>query len=258
MASSKLPALKIFKAGFVKSPQIIKSMFTVFWPVIILGLVASYFTLLSSTTNNSMGAIPASQFYSLALWFFFYVAMILVNLCWIEHVVKKQPPILNFDARVPTAFFYGLIVLFLVYAPIILIFIGFTLVIIEGEMNSWILFVIPVILSIIWIVTTMRFSLVIPAIALNNRNTRLGRSWSLTKGYQTKIFLLMCLPLICIQVPINLIQSMLGIIIFDSISYMIVLFVIIIMSMYGAMIISEITARLFIFFHAPEKLDEYL
>ena len=109
-----------------------------------------------------------------------------------------------------------------------------------------------------WISLVSRFVLVIPAIAMRNPKTRLSRSWSLTKGYQAKLFCLLFFPYLLISMGRSIIEHGLGSLITSQESMLVVAFIVGLIQMYSIMFVSEIQARVFVFFHAPEKIDEYI
>ena len=192
---------------------------------------------------------------ALVLYVVFIIALIPLGICWTEKVVTKQDFKFNFDARIWPSLGYSIIILAFVYLPLILaVFVGFALV--EDAVFS------PALATILGVVFSLLDKpgeppLVIPD-AMRNPKTRLSRSWSLTKGYQAKLFCLLFFPYLLISMGRSIIEHGLGSLITSQESMLVVAFIVGLIQMYSIMFVSEIQARVFVFFHAPEKIDEYV
>ena len=258
MSKQKLPALKIIGASFGNSGVILKSIFTIFWPILLLGAAASYFLLVSYTTTSHTGSQPVSGTLAMILYLALLVSFIPVTICWTEHVITKQPPRFNFDKRIIAAIGYGLLIIAIFYIPILLAIFAMFALGQEAGMGTGLGAFLFIGFFVFWLSLTMRFSLVLPAISVGNEKTRMSRSWELTKGYQIKLLSLFVLPNILIAIPTNIIDKIMGTIIYDQTSFILFTSFTVFLTIYGYLLFSEIAGRVFVFFHVPQKLDEYL
>ena len=65
-------------------------------------------------------------------------------------------------------------------------------------------------------------------------------------------------PNILIAIPTNIIDKVMGTLIYDQTSFILFTSFMVFMTIYGYLMFSEIAGRVFVFFHVPQKLDEYL
>ena len=85
----------------------------------------------------------------------------------------------------------------------------------------------------------------------------MSRSWSLTKGYQIKLLFAFMVPNLLISVPTNIVEKSVGTIIYDELSFILFMGGVIVSSIYGVLLFAEIAGRVFVFFHVPQKFNEY-
>jgi hypothetical protein len=252
----KLPALMIAGAAFGATGDIFKHIFTRAWFILALPVLAAFFLWTSFTSEYGDGSMSGGI--ALVLYIVFIIALIPLGICWTEKVVTKQDFKFNFDARIWPSLGYTLILLLIVYLPLILaFFVAFALVE-DAAFSPALAMIIGFAFFFYWLSLVSRFSLAIPAIALRNPKTRLARSWSLTKGYQAKLFCLLFFPYLVISMGQRIIEHGLGSLITSQESMLVVALLIGLIQMYSIMFVSEIQARVFVFFHAPEKIDEYV
>ena len=256
--SNSLPMAKILKSSFANPGNHLKSIFSVFWPVLLLGAAASYFSYVSIITTEYSGASPKSAIISTILTVLFFISFIPMNVCWVEHVITKQPPKFNFDKRIFLSIGYALLIILFYLIPISIVSVSLFTLGQEAGMGTGLGVVLIVSFGIVWLTYTYRFILVLPAIAMSNGKTRMRRSWDLTKGYQFKLLLLFIVPNILVQIPTTIVEKGIGIFIYDAITFSFSMSLVTIFSIYGALLYAEISARVFVFFHAPEKLDSYV
>ena len=101
--------------------------------------------------------------------------------------------------------------------------------------------------------------IIFPAIAVNNQKTRLKRSWELTKGYHIKLFFMMIGFVILVSIPSVLVEFLSRTMGIDSVvKFLITMFFLNTLSLVSLLLISEMVGRLFVFFHVPEKIKDYL
>lgn len=258
MGQQKIPALKIMGAAFANSGTIFKHIFITFWPVLIIGAFACYFTWVSYTTTDHTGSTPISGLVAAILFFVLLLSFIPTSICWTEYVITRQPVNFNFDSRIFSSLGYGILILAFLYIPIMLASFGIFALGQEAGMGTGLGVTLIIGFVLYWVSLTMRFCLVLPAISVKNQKTRMGRSWSLTKGYQIKLTLLLILPNMLVSIPTNVIEQSMGTLIYDQFSFMVVTGIFVILTIYGFLLFSEIVGRVFVFFHAPQKIDEYL
>lgn len=254
--NTKLPALKILGSAFAASGDIFKHIFAKAWFILVLPVVAAFFLWSSYTSEYGDGSMSGGI--ALVLYIVFIIALIPLGICWTEKAVTKQDFNFNFDARIWPSLGYSIIILLFVYLPLIIaFFVAFALVE-DAAFSPALATILGIVFFFYWLSLVSRFSLVIPAIAMRNPKTRLSRSWSLTKGYQAKLFCLLFFPYFVISIGESIIEHSLGFIITSQESMLVVALVVGLIQMYSIMFVSEIQARVFVFFHAPEKIDEYL
>ena len=252
----KLPALKIVGAAFGSTGDIFKHIFAKAWFILALPVLAAFFLWSSFTSEYGDGSMSGGI--ALVLYVVFIIALIPLGICWTEKVVTKQDFKFNFDARIWPSLGYSIIILAFVYLPLILaVFVGFALVE-DSAFSPALATILGVVFFFYWISLVSRFSLVIPAIAMRNPKTRLARSWSLTKGYQAKLFCLLFFPYFIISIGESIIEHGLGSLITSQESMLVVALLVGLIQMYSIMFVSEVQARVFVFFHAPEKIHEYV
>ena len=252
----KLPALKIAGAAFASTGDIFKHIVAKAWFILALPVLASFFLWSSFTSEYGDGSMSGGI--ALVLYIVFIIALIPLGICWTEKVVTKQNFKFNFDTRIWTSLGYTAIILCLAYIPIIFgFFVAFALVE-DAAFSPELAIILGIVFFIYWLSVISRFSLVIPAIAMRNPKTRLSRSWALTKGYQAKLFCLLFVPYFVISMGESIAQHGLGTLITSQESMIVVALIVGLLQMYSIMFVSEIQGRVFVFFHAPEKIDEYV
>ena len=104
-----------------------------------------------------------------------------------------------------------------------------------------------------------RFILIFPAIAVNNPNTRIKRSWELTSGYHIKLFFFLIGFVILISIPggiANFVMQKIGI--NSTFNFLVIMFFLNTLSLASILMITEMVSRLFVFFHVPDKINDYL
>ena len=146
------------------------------------------------------------------------------------------------------------------FAIIPIVFTAFVLITLVSEslFSPVLASVIGVCFLFFWASVMMRFSLIMPAIAMNNSKTRLSRSWKLTSGYQFKLLCLLAFPNALLGFGQTILEKLMGTVITSFESFVVVVVVFGVLQIYSAMLIAEIQARIFVFFHVPEKMNEYL
>lgn len=247
----KLPALKIAGAAFNATGDIFKHIFAKAWFILALPVLAAFFLWSSFTSEYGDGSM--SRGIAIALYIVFIVGLIPLGICWTEKVITKQDFKFNFDARILPTLGYSIIILLLVYLPLFLaFFVGFALVE-DAAFSPELATILGVVFFFYWISLVSRFVLVIPAIAMRNPKTRLSRSWSLTKGYQAKLFCLLFFPYFIISIGESIIEHGLGSLITSQESMLVVALIVGLIQMYSIMFVSEIQARVFVFFPCPRK-----
>ena len=143
-------------------------------------------------------------------------------------------------------------------APIVFIFFVFIALGKEGGLNQYVAGTLAVVGSIVWWGVVQRFCLVMPSIALRNANTRIGRSWNLTKGDNLKIVCIMLPVMIIVAVMSAIAQAISQVFMFDQVSAVLSSVGYGVVLMTTTMLWAEIQGRLFVFFLAPQKIGEYI
>ena len=254
-----LPAGKIFWSSIGQIGPIISVIFRKYWFVLLLPASSAYFILIAYQSGFADGSGGGKSFLIGSLLnIVFLLAQTPISISWTEKVVKKSEPILSFDGRVWPAWGYGILLMIILIAPIVFIFFVFIALGKEGGMNQYVAGTLAVVVSICWWGIVQRFCLVLPSIALRNANTRLGRSWHLTKGHNLKIVWIMLPVMIIVGVSSAIAQAISQALMFDQVSAVLSSIGYGVVLMATTMLWAEIQGRLFVFFLAPQKIGEYI
>ena len=251
---ANLPAMAIIGASFSQIPNVFKGVFLYFWPFLLIYFLKDYF-LISSIKN---GVSNAGLIVGL-LTILITLCIIALQVCWYQKVITKQDFKYSFDKRSFVTIGYSLLyILFLGISGV-----GLTLALSSMSKSSHLSSDFAITLSILGFLICLslafRCILLFPAIAVNNSNTRIRRSWELTSGYHLKLFFMMVGFAILVSIPggiTNIVLKNIGI---DStFNFLIVMSVLNILSLVSILMITEMVSRLFVFFHVPDKINEYL
>ena len=253
-SKANLPAMAIIGASVSQFLNVFKGVFIYFWPFLILYLLKDYFVI-SSKTVGLQNATVISLILSVVLFF----CLVAVQICWYEKVITKQNFKYSFDKRSFVTLGYSLVIsLFLVIGIVALtMFFGFTSK--SGFLSSGFAITLTILGGLFLLSLLVRFCLIFPAIAVNNNKTRIKRSWELTKGYHIKLFFMTFGFIFIIAIPggiSNMVLTKTGL---DStFMFLLIMFFFNTFSLISTLLVTEMVGRLFVFFHVPEKIKEYL
>jgi len=146
----------------------------------------------------------------------------------------------------------------IIFVPIWILFFVFIALGREAGMNQYLAGTLFVVSAVIWWANSARFVLIQPAIAVRNAGTRLKRSWQITKGNVLKILLATLIPILSLSMLVGFAGAMVQVFQFDQISVVASSVFLGALQLYFVMILSEVYARIFIHFLAPQKLGDYL
>jgi len=252
--NSNLPAMAIIGASFSQLPNVFKGVFLYFWPFLLMYFLKDYFLI----SSQSVGLGNTGWITSL-ISILIFLGIIAVQICWYQKVITKQDFKYSFDKRsfvtIGYSILYGLFIgiIFSLFTTI------FAFMSKEGYFSSGFAITLTILSFIFCLSLAFRFILIFPAIAVNNTNTRLKRSWELTKGYHMKLFFMMIGFTILISIPPGIANTLL--INFGStstLSFLSIMFILNTLSLISLLLIAEMVGRLFVFFHVPNKINEYL
>ena len=251
---ANLPAMAIIGASFLQLPNVFKGVFLYFWPCLLMYFLKDYF-LISSIKNGSgqVGLIVG------LLTLLIILCIVALQVCWYQKVITKQDFKYSFDKRSFVTIGYSLIyVLFLGLSLT-----GLTILLAamskSGNLSSDFAITLTILGGLLCFSLAFRCILIFPAIAVNNANTRIKRSWELTSGYHMKLFFMIIGFAILVSIPggiANIVMQKFGI---DStLNFLIIMFILNTLSLVSILMITEMVSRLFVFFHVPEKINDYL
>lgn len=252
-------SVKIITASFAQTKTILSAVFKKLWFVLALPVASSYFmTIAGANGFNQGGGGQISFSLSIILNLFFWFMMVPVSICWTEKVITRSAFALNFDFRILSSIGYTLLVYLIIFVPIWILFFVFIALGREAGMNQYLAGTLFVVSAVIWWANSARFVLIQPAIAVRNVGTRLKRSWQITKGNVLKILLATLIPILSLSMLVGFAGTMVQVFQFDQISVVASSVFLGALQLYFVMILSEVYARIFIHFLAPQKLGDYL
>ena len=249
-----LPAMAIIGASFSQLPNIFKGVFVYFWPFLLFLFLKDYFVISSKT-----GGLENTSIITTILTIFIILCISAVQVCWYQKVITKQDFKYSFDKRSFVTIGYSFLYTLFISAAAIGFTIGFAFLSEESYISSGFGMTISGIGILISISLAFRGILAFPAIAVNNSNTRLKRSWELTKGYHFNLFFMMMGFTILISIPsafATVIITMFGV--SSTFGFLLIMFFLNIIFLMSILIMTEMIGRLFVFFHVPEKIKDYL
>lgn len=252
-------SFKIIAASFAQSKIILSAIFKKLWFVLALPVASAYFMTVAGANGFDQGgggqiSFSLSIILSLCFWFM----MVPVSICWTEKVITRSTFALNFDFRILSSIGYTFLVYLIVFVPIGVLFFAFIALGREAGMNQYVAGTLFVLSAVMWWANTARFVLIQPAIAVRNVGTRLKRSWQITKGNILKILLATLIPTFSLSLLVGFASTMVQVFQFDQISVIASSVFLGALQLYFVMILSEVYARIFIHFLAPQKLGDYL
>jgi len=251
-------SFKIIAASFAQSKIILSAIFKKLWFVLALPVASAYFMTIAGANGFDEGAGgQLSYSLSIILSLFFWFMMVPVSICWTEKVITQSTFNLNFDFRILSSIGYTILVYLIVFVPIGVLFFAFIALGREAGMNQYLAGTLFAVLAVIWWANSARFVLIQPAIAVRNLGTRLKRSWEITKGNILKILLATLIPTFSLSLLVGFASTMVQVFHFDQVSVIASSVVLGALQLYFVMILSEVYARIFIHFLAPQKLGEY-
>jgi hypothetical protein len=265
-----LPSLKILSYVFRNIPNSISEIFSNLWPLLLIAAVRDYYWIISHKEFSNVriykvnlyeagtGTGELSTIAAGILSVIFVVLVIAAGINWIDKEITKAPFKFKIDARFLPTIGYNLFILIIFYMPLIIAFILVAALGIDGGLNPFFAISVFVVFFCYWGSLVARYCLVLPAIAVGNSKTRMIRSWNLTSGYQAKLFILLVFVLFA-TTGINFLY---GLIIFygpfDQITLMLMSIFGTILELLFYVVLYQIFARLFVFFHQPDQLKNYL
>lgn len=253
-AKPNLPALAIVGASLSEIPNVIKGVFLYFWPFLLLYFLKDYFLISSKEVGTDNAAFIVS-----ILTIILMLLLIAVQVCWYQKVITKENFKYLFDKRSLITIGYSLLYFLFIGGGIFGITLLFALMSRSDMMTSDFAITITIISFFVLLSIAFRFMIIFPAIAVNNQKTRLKRSWELTKGYHIKLFFMMIGFVILVSIPSVLVEFLSRTMGIDSVvKFLITMFFLNTLSLVSLLLISEMVGRLFVFFHVPEKIKDYL
>jgi len=249
-----LPALAIVGASLSQFSNVFKGVFLHLWPFLLLYILKDYFLVSSKGSNFQYSNLILISFYVIIA-----LGVISSQVCWIEKVITKQDYKYTIDKRTFVTIGYTILLGFLIFLGVTGVFILFSLMAKNGYIPSGFGIILSILLILFVISIGLRFWLIFPAVAVNNNKTRVKRSWELTKGYHLKLFFIFVGFIITIGIPGAIANMVLVNVGADSITtFLLIMFVVNTLSLLSTLMIAELLGRLFVFFHVPDKINEYI
>ena len=253
-SKANLPAMAIIGASFSQLPNIFKGVFFYFWPFLLLYLLKDYF--LISSMKGELGSVI---WIPTILTILIILGIIALQVCWYQKVITKQAFKYSFDKRSFVTLGYSLLYGLFIGLSILALVMIFGFMSKADHFSTQFSITLTILGSLFCLSLAFRFILVFPAIAVNNSKTRIKRSWELTSGYHMKLFFMMIGFAILVSIPggiTNIVMQKFGI---DStFNFLIIMFVLNTLSLISILMITEMVSRLFVFFHVPDKIRDYL
>ncbi len=251
---ANLPAMAIIGASFSQIPNVFKGVFLYFWPFLLMYFLKDYF--LISSQSVGLGNI---EWITTIASILIFLGIIAVQICWYQKVITKQDFKYSFDKRSFVTIGYSLLYGLFIGVSILVFTMIFAFMSKEGIFSSGFAITLTILAIIFSLSLAFRFILIFPAIAVNNDKTRLKRSWELTSGYHMKLFFMMIGFTILTSIPAGIANSLLVTFGSDSVlSFLLIMFALNTLSLVSMLLIAEMVGRLFVFFHVPDKINEYL
>ena len=267
-----LPIGALYKACFKETVKCLKGSFTFAWMPILFNLLAGYYywvgsvsevgisgTVRSSNIMNLYSDIPSDAinvFYIFST--IYYLSLVFISLSWTEHVITKNNPKWIFDIRVLKYFFFTILIIFIIYIPILIGLYALGTLTTFSDISYVGAFLFGFVIFIFTIAFANRFILVLPAISVNNPKTGFGRSFELTSGHTLKLFVCLNVFYLLITIISALIGFIGQIMMFDQITFMLGMLVITVTQIISLFLYNEMVGRLFVYFHMPDQLKNYL
>ena len=249
-----LPAMAIIGASFSQLPNIFKGVFLYFWPFLLIYFLKDYY--LISSIKNGLGQVgPIISLLTIVI----ILCVSALQVCWYEKVITKQEFKYSFDKRIFVTLGYSLLYFLVLALAITGLTLLFGAMSKSGNLSSDFAITLTILGFIICFSLAFRFILIFPAIAVKNPNTRLKRSWELTSGYHIKLFFMIIGFVFLVSIPGGIASFVMQKIGISSTSgFLIIMFFLNTLSLISILMITEMVSRLFVFFHVPEKLNDYL
>ena len=251
---ANLPAMAIIGASFSQLPNIFKGVFLYFWPFLLMFFLKDYY--LISSIKNGLGQVGLIV---TLLTIIITLCIAALQVCWYQKVITKEEFKYSFDKRIFITLGYSFLYLLFIGLSIT----GLTILLgsmsKSGNLSSDFAITLTIIGYLLCFSLAFRFILIFPAIAVNNPNTRIKRSWELTSGYHIKLFFMIIGFVILISIPggiANFVMQKIGI--NSTFNFLVIMFFLNTLSLASILMITEMVSRLFVFFHVPDKINDYL
>jgi hypothetical protein len=251
---ANLPAMAIIGASFSQLPNIFKGVFLYFWPFLLMFFLKDYY--LISSIKNGLGQVGLIV---TLLTIVITLCIAALQVCWYQKVITKEEFKYSFDKRIFITLGYSFLYLLFIGLSIT----GLTILLgsmsKSGNLSSDFAITLTIIGYLLCFSLAFRFILIFPAIAVNNPNTRIKRSWELTSGYHIKLFFMIIGFVILVSIPggiANFVMQKIGI--GSTFNFLVIMFFLNTLSLASILMITEMVSRLFVFFHVPDKINDYL
>ena len=251
---ANLPAMAIIGASFSQLPNIFKGVFLYFWPFLLMFFLKDYY--LISSIKNGLGQVGLIV---TLLTIIITLCIAALQVCWYQKVITKEEFKYSFDKRIFVTLGYSFLYILFIGLSIT----GLTILLgsmsKSGNLSSDFAITLTILGYLLCFSLAFRFILIFPAIAVNNPNTRIKRSWELTSGYHIKLFFMIIGFVILISIPggiANFVMQKIGI--NSTFNFLVIMFFLNTLSLASILMITEMVSRLFVFFHVPDKINDYL